>query len=109
MGQCLYTQIWKNHLSDIIEIIKGGESSFFQVEQEAFENAGNRPSSGYNFRTEFTNGECTNRPSGSAVGRDLAEVVEMSQEFREACNEKFVVIRMGKNFDLHVEVRKLDF
>lgn len=107
MGQCLYTQIWKNHLSDVIEIIKGGESSFFQVEQEAFENAGNRQK--YAFRTEFTNGECTKRPSGSAVGRDLAEVVEMSREFREACYGKFVVIRMGKNFDLHVEVRELDF
>lgn len=109
MGKCLYTQIWKNYLKDIIEIIRKGESSSFDVEPEAFEHAGDRQSSGYGFRTEFTNGECTKRPSGSAVGRDLAEMVEMSRDFREVCNGKFVVIRMGKNFDLHIEVKELDF
>ena len=98
MRQNLYTQIWMDNLSRIIEVMKDGGGEL-QLKKQDFEAAGNRDL--YGFRLEIKNAVIP-RHRGSAVARDLKEVLDYSKEFYNFAREKNWVIRMGKDFILEV-------
>lgn len=104
MGMGLYTEIWKSVLPGILEVVKNGKSGSYTLKdkEELFKTAGNRKT--YSFRADFEDGICTSNLDGTAVGRDLRDVVTSSAEFRKVCQGKSVTIRMGKNFDFHIEI-----
>lgn len=98
MGQNLYTQIWKDNLSRIIEVMKNGGGEI-QLKKQDFEAAGDRDR--YGFKLEIKNANVP-RHGSSAVARDLKELLDYSSEFKNLAKEKNWVIRMGKYFVLQV-------
>lgn len=99
MGKNYYTQMWKNTLPHIITLMKqgGGDIQLFKQDFEATEGSREK----YGFRLDIDN---VNIPTkrGSAVARDLKDVLEASADFRNLAKGKKWVIRMGKDFILHV-------
>ena len=81
MGQNLYTQIWKDSLSRIIEVMKDGGGEI-QLKKQDFEAAGNRVVSGYDFNLTIYDANVP-RIGNSAVARNLKKVLDSSSEFQE--------------------------
>lgn len=104
-GMGKYTEIWNKELSFIrksIELESGKSSK--KLESADFEVVGNRKSSGYGFRLDIVDGKVPVK-SGSAVARDLKEVLDGDSGFRSLAKGKEIVIRMGKDCELEVEVK----
>ncbi len=99
MGKNYYTQMWRNTLPDIIRLMKqgGGELQLLKQDFEATE--GNRDS--YGFRLDIDNADIPTK-KGSAVARDLKDVLDAGANFRDLAKGKKWVIRMGKDFILEV-------
>lgn len=96
-----YIQIWKNYLPTIISAIKCAPSTI-KLERSLFESAGDREKSGYSFRLDIHNGIIPEK-SGTAVARDLKKILDESTEFKLLSKEKYIVIRLSKNFELEVK------
>lgn len=98
----LYVNVWTNILPYILQSIEKG-SGTYNLNPELFLNVGNRKSSGYGFRLDIVNGDIP-RKDGSAVARDLKIVLDNSLKFKELSRGCNITIRMGKYFDLHIDV-----
>ncbi len=100
MKKELYVKIWEDNLPWILEAIKkGGDEKV--LNKESFYSVGNRNKSGYNFRLDIK-GVNVPTKKGTAVARDLKDVLDRSDTFKQLASGKNLVIRMGKNFDLYV-------
>lgn len=97
MGEGLYINLWEAQLPTIKEAIiaKGGR---FQLRQSKFESVGNRQN--YRFRLDMKEPKI----SGSAVARDLKQVLDSDSEICELEKNAHIVIRMGKEFRVEVIV-----
>ena len=102
--QYLYLEIWQEKLPYINEAITNG-TGIIEMDPDSFFEAGNRGSSGYGFRLDIENGYVPSK-AGSAVARDLKEVLDDSLEFQKLAKNKNIVIRMGRDFELEVRVIK---
>ncbi len=71
-----------------------------QLSQEDFKKVGNRQS--YSFNLEFSDGIVVNDIGGSAVARDLARVLEQSENFNKNLKDMHVKFRMDKGFVLWI-------
>ena len=80
MRQNLYTQIWMDNLSRIIEVMKDGGGEI-QLKKQDFEAAGNRLASGYDFNLTIYDANVP-RIGNSAVARNLKRVLDSSDEFQ---------------------------
>ena len=96
----LYIDIWNSTLS---YILKGLHESFeekkvitFQIKKDCFMSVGDRKS--YTFTLKYENG--ITKRNGSAVGRDLQEVLKGDREFQEFAKEKFITIWLNGQFNL---------
>lgn len=97
MGVNKYNLLWMQEISFIKEAIeKKGDSK--QLQEKSFEQVGNRKK--YGFKLDIDEPKI----GGSAVARDLLEVLKKDSEFIEITKRKHIVIRMGRNFVLTVEV-----
>lgn len=95
-----YLNIWKKELPFILSAIqKGGDQK--EIIPKVFQQSGKRKS--YGFRLDITNGVVPTK-QGTAVARDLKEVLDCDLEFRNITNGKYIIIRMGKDFVLEVKV-----
>jgi len=103
MKKNLYTDLWQKYVGVFTKAIKQESELGTQLDAKEFERRGNRKS--YAFRIEMENGKVLNN-LGSAVSRDLYKVLSKNNDFINASKGKHVVIRMGMNFDLHIEVSK---
>ena len=101
MTEGKYTLIWKRELGIILLAIKEGGKAW-RLSPSDFVCAGNRHS--YSFRIEYDKGRTPR--DGSAVGRDLQDVLFQSSKFRELAINKEIAIRMSKDFTLRVEILK---
>ena len=100
-SQGKYSNIWRNTLPAISEILDSSESlGSIELNSKDFELAGNRKS--YSFNLEFDNGIVSNNISGSAVARDLAAELTSSSFIKSVLNNGYFKIRMDKNFTLWV-------
>lgn len=102
MNKNLYVELWTALLPHIIEVVEKGENHIDYLNGEVFERVGDRKSFG--FRLELHNGQVNNNIAGSAVARDLYEVLRNSFKFCQLVKDKDIVIKMGKNFDLKYEL-----
>lgn len=84
-------------------IKKGGNIEGIKLSAEKFEQSGDRINSGYGFRLDIINGIVPTK-SGTAVARDLKEVLDSSTLFKEIAQDKKITIRMGKDFCLSIKV-----
>lgn len=101
-----YTQIFEQHLwGKLISLLKSNESKEKWTEEWSlpstlFSNAGDRIKSGYNFCVIFHDGKCSQKLSGSAVARDLRNVIEehaQSSMYSSLFKGKTIEIRMNKS------------
>lgn len=97
-----YTEIWQRTLPRIKEAVrKGGDE--IDLNKSDFEEVGKRKGSGYGFRLDIENADVPIK-DGTAVARDLKEVLDDDKKFRELAKDKSILIRMGKEFQLEVKV-----
>lgn len=95
-----YYNLWENNRTRIIKsVIYGGGT--IALSKSDFILDGNRDS--YTFRIEYVNGKAVRR-GGSAVARDLQDILEQYSAFDKVMHGKDVVIRMGNSFVLEILV-----
>ena len=100
-SQGKYSNIWRNALPTISEILGSSESSgSIALNFEDFALVGNRKS--YSFNLEFDDGVVSNNISGSAVARDLAAELSNSSSLKSILKTGYFKFRMDKNFTLWV-------
>lgn len=103
MGNNQYTDLWSKYRPVILNLVQGDGGSF-QLSKLEFEQRGNRDK--YAFRMAITNGAVP-IVSGSAVARDLKEVLDGSPAFKSKAAGKSIIIRLTASFLLEVEVNNL--
>ena len=96
-----YSNIWRNQLLTISEILSSSESSgSIVLNAKDFALVGNRKS--YSFNLEFDNGVVSNNISGSAVARDLAAELSNSSSVKSILKTGYFKFRMDNNFTLWI-------
>jgi hypothetical protein len=113
MEERKYLQTWKKYIPVIRLYLKKSvtEDQQFKLNITDFESAGDRGKSGYTFNLQMENGKMTNNISGSAVARDLFELLKADEVIKAFLQDKSVKISVGKSFMLtikssHVSVYK---
>ena len=100
-SQGKYSNIWRNALPTISEILGSSEpSGSIALNFEDFALVGNRKS--YSFNLEFHDGVVSNNISGSAVARDLAGVLARSSIIKSVLNNGYFKFKMDQNFNLWI-------
>ncbi len=101
-----YVNLWKNTLPAILEalenVIESHEFRQIKMKEDSFIEIGNRISSGYTFRLDIVDGNVPIK-KGTAVARDLKTVLDDSPKFNKLSAGRYLLIRMGKDFILHIE------
>lgn len=97
-----YTDLWRSLCPNIISAVRNGGGEI-QLSQEALERGGGDRQS-YTFRLEFVDGIMPKR-HGSAVGRDLQDVLHYSPEFQRVAKGKTVIVRLDSKFNLEVKLQ----
>lgn len=97
-----YTDLWRSICPNIISAVKNGGGEI-QLSQEALERGGGDRQR-YTFRLEFVDGIMPKR-HGSAVGRDLQDILHHSPEFQRVAKGKTVIVRLDSKFNLEVKLQ----
>lgn len=97
-----YTEIWESELAFIKEATSKRNVSKKKLSKAAFEAAGNRKN--YGFRLDIMNGIVPTK-RGTAVARDLKAVLDEDEDFKDLAKDKYILIQMGKSFELKVEAQ----
>ena len=98
----LYVEYWETYLEDFIEIIKDGENIYgASVDFEGLKSCGDRTN--YGFRLEIKNGQVSNNIDGSAVARDLYDVLSSKSFFMSLARNKKIVFKLSSKGLLDVE------
>lgn len=103
MKQNLYSEIWRKVGLDLLDlIVYTNNQASIQLSNESFEAVGNRKD--YSFTFELVEGRIFNNFEGSAVARDLAEIILNSSGWMKFPSNKHLKITLDKNFTLHISV-----
>lgn len=100
-GSGKYIELWQKELKSIKKkLIASQQNQSIQLSSDEFNRAGNRQN--YAFNLEFKDGVVNNNIGGSAVARDLANVLEGSSEIREILRKGHFKLNMDKQFCLWI-------
>ena len=100
-SQGKYSNIWRNALPTISEILDSSESSgSITLNSRDFALVGNRKS--YSFNLEFDDGVVSNNINDSAVKRDLATELSKSSSVKSILETGYFKFQMDKNFNLWI-------
>jgi hypothetical protein len=104
-NQNIYYPIWKKYKPAIVSLLKASlvESQKIQMFKHEFEVFGNRVKSNYIFNLEIVDGVCVNDTSGTAVARDLLEILNTSDIAKSIFSNHHIKINMGKDFIMHIQ------
>ena len=97
-----YSALWQSICQNIVSAVRNGGGEI-QLSQEALERGGGDRQR-YTFRLEFVDGIMPKR-HGSAVGRDLQDVLHHSPEFQRVAKGKTVIVRLDSKFNLEVKLQ----
>jgi|GluameStandDraft_1065615.scaffolds.fasta_scaffold00756_20 hypothetical protein len=101
MGAKYYTHIWEKFFPSILQALsmalESGQIVKGQMPKADFEAAGNRQR--YSFTITYTDGNAPVK-DGSAVCRDLQEVLGAHPLFVEFAKDKIIAIRLNNEFIL---------
>jgi len=102
----IYIPIWQKYKPVILTNMKLAleETQDYQLAKSEFEAIGERISSGYSFNLEIRNGIINNNISGSAVARDLFEVLKNSKTAIKIMQDNFIKINLTNDFILKINV-----
>ena len=105
MEERKYLQTWKKYIPVIRLYLKKSvtEDQQFKLNITDFESSGDRGKSGYTFNLQMENGKVTNNISGSAVARDLYELLKADEAIKAFLQDKSVKISVGKSFMLTIK------
>ena len=100
----LYYPLWKRYLPVFAIQLKKAltEEQEINFTQSDFHQLGNRNKSDYGFSLEVDNTKVKNNISGSAVARDLYEVLMSDVKVKELLQGKHFKISMGKAYILKI-------
>jgi len=100
----LYNDLWKKYLPVIRIFLKKSteESQTLKLFKHEFEVVGDREKAGYQFNLELNKGVVANNISGSAVARDLRDVLHEDQSARNLLKEGHYKINLDTAFVLHI-------
>ena len=102
MDKNKYIKIWEDVLPKILNVLKDDKDyDVISLDGSRFFNVGNRENSGYTFRLDIINGVVP-RKNGSAVARDLKQVLDSSIEFKKLAKDFYLIIRLNKEFKLQI-------
>lgn len=97
-----YTALWQGHIDKInSSLAQSDKPQSIQLDRKQFSRVGDRKS--YTFNLEYKNGIVNNNISGSAVARDLDEVISKSQVIMNTLKVGHYKINLDKEFILHIK------
>lgn len=97
-----YIDLWSKQRSPIKDKLENASTKqSIQLNPEEFKKVGNRAS--YSFNLEFENGIVVNNVDGTAVARDLAKVLENSNDIKEILKEGHYKINMDRRYCLWIQ------
>lgn len=102
----LYYPLWNKYLPVLVMQIKNAVTGTKQIQMSKAEFAifGNRVLSDYVIHLEIKNGKVFNNISGSAVARDLFDILHAEKSCKEMFARNNYKISMGKNFNLEISI-----
>lgn len=101
MKKYSYCIFWENLLPEIKSILKVPPYlGNIQVPADDLKAVGKRAD--YRFTLDIVNAEEISYTNGSAVARDLVKVFLDDTDVREFADDKYVQLRMDKDFVLHI-------
>ena len=105
MEERKYLATWRKYLPVIRLHLKRSlnEDQSFKLNITDFESAGDRGKSGYTFNISMENGKVINNISGSAIARDLFELLKNDEAIKAILQDKAVKISVGKSFLLSIK------
>jgi hypothetical protein len=78
----------------------------YRLTKHEFEEIGDRNISGYTFNLEIKDGKLVNNIRGTAVARDLFEVLKSSRNSKELMSNNHFKINMNVDFKLKIQIIK---
>ena len=104
----IYLTLWDKYRPIIINQMKLAltEPQVYSLSKHEFEAIGDRLSSGYSFNLELKNGKLMNNIDGTAVARDLLEVLKKSKTASELMEGHHFKINLSKDFKLTIQTIK---
>ncbi len=100
----LYYPLWKRYLPVFAIQFKKAltEEQEINFTKSDFHSLGNRNKSDYGFSLELENGKVKNNISGSAVARDLYEILINDPKVKELLQGKHYKLSLGKAYILKI-------
>ncbi|OOQ61026.1 hypothetical protein [Mucilaginibacter pedocola] len=104
-----YQKAWNKYLPVIRMRLKASAETEQTLNLDAidFDSAGDRGKSGYTFNLEMENGKATNNISGSAVARDLYEILTTDERAKPLLQGRNVKISLGKSMVLSIKTKHI--
>ncbi len=97
-----YLELWERYLPAIIRTMQNCNNNLLHILLNSYEFKLVSNMKNYSFNLEYTDGKVSNNIKGSALARDLATVIENSQEAMELIAEGHIKIRMDRKFCLWI-------
>ncbi|MGY3054238.1 hypothetical protein ACVWYG_002444 [Pedobacter sp. UYEF25] len=104
----LYYPLWKKYLPVFAIQFKKALTSEQEINftKSDLHNLGNRNKSDYGFSLEIQNGKVLNNISGSAVARDLYDVLLSDARMKELLQNNYFKLSLGKAYILKISSQK---
>lgn len=101
----IYIPLWQKYRPVIISKMKEATHALqsYLLSKHEFEAIGERNNAGYGFNLEISNGKVINNIEGTAVARDLYDVLRNSETAREIMKDKYFKINMSRDFKLVIQ------
>lgn len=102
----IYIPLWQKYRPVIIVKLRDALNEYqeYQLSKHEFESIGDRTHSGYAFNLEIKNGKVINNIEGTAVARDLYEVLKSSEKAKELMKNNYFKINLSKDFLLTIQI-----
>ena len=100
----LYFSLWRKYLQVIVLQVKNSNTGAKSIRlyKSDFEALGNRLVSDYTFNLEIKNGKVTNNISGTAVARDLYEILISNPNSKKILASGHFKFSLDKNYVLNI-------
>lgn len=99
-----FTSLWNKYRPVILKLMAGAatEPQQYKFFAHEFKAVGERMKGGYSFSLEAAKGKAVNNIKGSAVARDLLQILQQSKTAVQLMSEATYELSMDKHFVLHV-------
>jgi hypothetical protein len=102
----IYIPLWQKYRPVLVSKMRESivSNQTYALSKHEFEAIGDRTQSGYSFNLEIKNGIVQNNIDGTAVARDLFEVLKNSKSASELMKDNHFKINLSKDFLLTIQL-----